>query len=90
MLLHLGQDTVVNTKDILAICDMDTSTVSKHTRDFLSKCEKSGQVVNVSMELPKSYVIAEKNGNVTVYISQLSSSTLIKRLESNQYLLQSE
>ena len=90
MLLHLGQDTVVNTKDIIAICDMDTSTVSQKTRDFLKKAEKNGQVVNVSMELPKSFVVSEKNGEKTVYISQLSSQTLIKRLESNQYFLQSE
>ena len=90
MLLHLGQDTVVNTKDIIAICDMDTSTVSQKTRDFLKMSEKNGQVVNVSMELPKSFVIAEKDGEKTVYISQLSSSTLIKRLEGNQYFLQSE
>ena len=85
MLLHLGQDTVVNTKDIVAICDLDTSTVSYKTRDFLSNATKKGQVINVSMELPKSFVIVEKNGETKVYISQLSSSTLMKRVESNQY-----
>lgn len=83
MLLHLGQDTVVNTKDVVAICDLDTSTVSHKTRDFLSNATKNGQVVNVSPELPKSFVIVERKGETTVYISQLSSSTLVKRLESN-------
>lgn len=83
MLLHLGQETVVNSKDIVAICDLDTSTVSHRTRDFLSKATKSGKVVNVSLELPKSFIIVEKNGKTTVYISQLSSSTLVKRAESN-------
>lgn len=86
MLLHLGQDTVVNTKDIVAICDLDTSTVSQKTRDFLKNATQNGQVVNVSMELPKSFVIVENGGKTTVYISQLSSSTLTKRAESNQYL----
>lgn len=83
MLLHLGQETVVNSKDIVAICDLDTSTVSHRTRDFLSKATKSGKVINVSLELPKSFIIVEKNGKTTVYISQLSSSTLVKRAESN-------
>lgn len=83
MLLHLGQDTVVNTKDIVAICDLDTSTVSHKTRDFLSTATKKGQVINVSMELPKSFVIVEIKGETTVYISQLSSQTLMKRAESN-------
>ena len=39
-------------------------------------------VVNVSFELPKSFVVCEKNGKITVYISQLSSKTLIKRSQS--------
>lgn len=84
MLLHLGQETVVNTKDIVAVCDLDTSTVSKRTRDFLSSATKKGQVVNVSSELPKSFVIVNKDGKTTVYISQLLSSTLVKRAQSNE------
>ncbi|MDO4419797.1 MAG: DUF370 domain-containing protein [Ruminococcus sp.] len=72
---------------MVAICDLDTSTVSHKTRDFLSNAEKNGQVVNVSMELPKSFVIVENKGKTTIYISQLSSSTLMKRAESNHYLV---
>lgn len=49
----------------------------------LSYCRrKRGRVVNVSFELPKSFVVCEKNGKITVYISQLSSKTLIKRSQS--------
>lgn len=80
MYLHLGQDTIVNTKNIVGIFDMDTSTVGKPTREFLNKAQKSGNVINVSFELPKSYVILNENGKLTVYISQLSSMTLEKRL----------
>lgn len=80
MFLHLGQDTIVNTKDIVGIFDMDTSTVGKPTRDFLNKAQKEGNVINVSFELPKSFVVLKKNGKMTVYISQLSTSTLEKRL----------
>lgn len=81
MYLHLGQDTVVRTSSIIGIFDMDTSTISKTTRDYLAACEKSGRVVNVSMELPKSFVLCQegKKGRPTVYISQISSSTLLKR-----------
>lgn len=86
MYLHLGQDTVVRTDTIIGIFDMDTSTVNKITRDYLSDCEKQGRVVNVSMELPKSFVICQKKDEhaFTVYISQISSATLLKRLESGQ------
>ncbi len=55
MYLHLGQDTVITTKSIIGIFDMDRCTVSKKTRDYLTEAEKKGNVVNVSYELPKSF-----------------------------------
>lgn len=80
MYLHLGQDTVVNMDEIVGIFDLDTSTVSKATRDYLAKAEKSGLVVNVSFDLPKSFIVCRNRENKTqVYISQISSSTLLKR-----------
>ena len=86
MYLHLGQDTVVKFDSVLGIFDMDTSTVSKFTRDFLSKAEKDGNVVNVSYVLPKSFVVCLENKKLKVYISQLSSSTLQKRAASDKIL----
>lgn len=82
MYLHLGQDTVVRTDRIVGVFDMDNSTVSKHTKKFLAKAQKENRVVNVSMELPKSFVVCEEQGVLTVYISQLSPSTLLRRANS--------
>lgn len=81
MYLHLGNDAVVKTKDIIGIFDLDTSTVSKHTRDFLGEYEKKGNVINVTYELPKSFVLCCEKGVKKVYISQISSATLQKRFE---------
>ena len=52
MYLHLGQDTVIQTKDIIGIFDLENSTISKYTREYLAKAERSGRVINVSMEMP--------------------------------------
>lgn len=79
MYLHLGQDTVVDTESIVAMFDIDACTVSKKTRDFLAAAQKNGEVVNVSFELPRSFIICRKNGKNKVYISQLSTKTLSKR-----------
>lgn len=84
MYLHLGQDTVVKTADVIGIFDMDTSTVSKPTRDFLNFSERSGNVINVSFELPKSFVVCNENGKLKVYISQISPSTLQRRAVSKK------
>lgn len=79
MYLHLGQNTVVRTSDIIGIFDIENSSLSRSTRRYLAQAEKQGKVVNVSMELPKSFVVCEEKEGTRVYISQISSATLKKR-----------
>lgn len=87
MYLHLGQETVVREEEVIGIFDLDTSTVSKHTRNFLNFAEKNKQVINVSYELPKSFILCSKGKkDKKVYISQISSATLNRRnLERNEF-----
>lgn len=82
MYLHLGQDVIVNERTIVGVFDMDNSTVSRHTRAFLARAQREGRVVNVSLELPKSFIVCEENGRETVYISQISTATLLRRAVS--------
>jgi hypothetical protein len=81
MYLHLGQDVVVRWKDIVGIFDLETSSVSRVTKDYLKMAQRSGKVINVSLELPKSFVVcaSEKDKAVSVYISQISPATLLRR-----------
>jgi len=86
MFLHLGQDTVISDENIIGIFDLDNTTVSKNTRDFLAKAEKEKRVFNVSSELPKSFVVSLENGEKPIiYISQISCTTLLKRIQSASY-----
>ena len=79
MYIHLGNEMVVNEKDIVGIFDLETTTISKHSRKFLEIAEKQKQVINVSYELPKSFILTSKNKENKVYISQISTTTLQKR-----------
>ena len=86
MFLHLGSDTVVNIKEIVAIFDMDNTTISKQSRKFLAQAQKNGQVIDTSEELPKSYIVTNANGKTKVYISSVSSQTLLKRSRMHKIL----
>ena len=79
MYIHLGGEYVIKEEEVIGIFDLDTSTVSKHTRKFLNIKEKEGKVINVSYELPKSFILATKNKQEKIYISQISSLALNKR-----------
>lgn len=83
MYLYLGQDMVVQKSEVLGVFDLDNTTYSGITRKFLSRADKEGRVVDVSGELPKSFVLCCGKGRKakegTVYLSQLASATLLKR-----------
>ena len=86
MYLHLGQSVVVPHRDVIGIFDLDNTTSSHLTRAFLERAEKEGRVVNVSDDLPRSFVLcAQARGENTVYLSQLSAATLLRRAESNSF-----
>lgn len=80
MYLHLGNETIIRQSDIIGIFDLDNSTISTKTREFLAIAQKNGQVINVSSELPKSFVICHESDGLKIYICQLSPVTLSKRL----------
>ena len=86
MYLHLGQSVVVPFRDVIGVFDLDNTSSSHLTRAFLERAEKEGRVVNVSDDLPRSFVLcASARGEGTVYLSQLSAATLLRRAESNSF-----
>ena len=85
MYLHLGQNIVVPKESIVGIFDLDNSSYSKITRDFLSSAEKNGSLINISEDIPRSFIICNDKGKTQrIYLSQLSSNTLLKRSETKQ------
>jgi len=83
MFLHLGSDFLVNIKDIVGIFDLDQTTLSEKTKSFLKDSEKTGIVISVDNDLPKSFVIATVYDETRVYLSSLSCSVLKKRAEDS-------
>ena len=79
---------VINEEDVVGIFDLDNTTVSKISREYLNLAEKNGKVINVSDKLPKSFIVSEYGGDERVYISQLLPATLSKRKED--LLIQAE
>lgn len=80
MYLHIGQDTVVLEKNIVGIFDLDNTTVSRTTREFLNRAEKQNRVEYVNLELPKSFVVCQnEKKEEKVYIAQMAPRTLYKR-----------
>ena len=84
MYLHAGRNRVIRTKNIIGIFDLDKSTVSAITRDFLKKTERDGLCESASYEIPKSFILYADDHDISVSkvcFSQISTTALVKRTE---------
>lgn len=75
MYLDLGEKTSVMQKDILGVFDIDATTVSHKTRDYLNKMQKDNKLITVSYDLPLSFVVCENEA----YLCAVSTQTLYSR-----------
>ena len=75
-MLHLGAGHVIPAKDVVLIADLETTTDSKETEEFLQIAKEEGFIIDYSEGNPKSFVVTDE----TVYYSMISSTTLRKRV----------
>ena len=80
MYLNIGGDFAVREKSIIGIFDLDNTSISRRTQQFLATAEKEGQVVPCD-DLPKSFVLTAEYGMNRLYLTSLSTSTLEKRMK---------
>lgn len=81
MYLHIGGDFLLRSEDIIGIFDIENTSISKITKEFLKESEKRKKVITTSFDLPRSYVLDKEN---RVYVSPISPATLLKRIESDR------
>jgi len=75
MFIHLGGDTVVLAKEVIAILDYSKPETKKKIDPFLEGIIAEGNLIWVSEELTKSIIITNKY----IYGSPISSVTLNRR-----------
>ena len=74
-MFYLGSNILCQRASIVGVFDLDTTTVSKHTRDFLRQAQEAGAVVAVGDDLPQSFIVAGEK----IYLSPQSSANLAKK-----------
>ena len=80
MYVNIGGDFLLSGDSIIGIFDLDNASFSRHTKDFLNGHNKRGAVVDLSTDLPGSFLLATDSfAEPIVYLSELSSRTVVKR-----------
>lgn len=84
MYLSLGKNTVIPEENVIGIFDLDSTSQSRITRDFLAAAEKKGQVFNAAEDIPNSFVILSDREQQSICLTQSMSKTLAKRIDQLQ------
>ncbi len=79
MYISIGADFAVRDRSVIGIFDLDNASWSKHTRLFLREAEQQGEVIAITADIPKSFVLTEEFGLNRVYLTQFNSAALEKR-----------
>ncbi|WNF37139.1 DUF370 domain-containing protein [Bacillaceae bacterium IKA-2] len=77
MFIHLGGDTVIRSKDIIAILDKQVKETSEITESFLNFQMEKNQEEEKKMDTTKAIVITKDQ----IYFSPISSGTLKRRAD---------
>ena len=97
MYLHIGSGINVRKKDIIGIFDLDTSTISKISKNYINKNQKKGLIEYNDTDLPRSFIVTagENSGALgfkkkkfipeKITLSRISTQGLKLRFYSDDY-----
>ena len=84
MYLHIGNGTSVKNEEVIGIFDLDTSTVSSVTKKFINKMQKENLVEYEDSDIPRTFVLTEKNKKYKIKLSRISTVGLRLRAENKE------
>lgn len=86
MYLNIGRNILLPTRDILGVFELDNTTWSWRTREFLERAQRAGRVAAAGEDLPRAFVLCREGADWRVYLTQLTTAALRGRIEKkNDY-----
>ena len=82
MYLHIGNNVMLPERHIIGVFDLEITSQSKRTAEFLRRAEDESLVIDACGDIPKAFLVCDHPYHrQIVYISQLNTQTLVKRAE---------
>ena len=85
MYLYIGQNEILSEERVIGVFDLDKCGAGKRTKEYLSRAERDGAVLDASGKLPRSFIVAtHPYHRQIIYLSQYNTDTLRGRWESGK------
>ena len=83
MYLHIGNNVMLPERRVIGVFDLETTSQSKRTAEFLKRAEDEGVVLSECTDVPKSFLLCDHPYHrQLVWLSQLNTRTLQSRAGS--------
>lgn len=86
MIVHIGNEIAIKSSEVVGIFDIENTSTGSITREFLNYFGKVSNVVNVSYNMPKSFILCDSKDKKVLYITNVSVNTLKNRFNRNDTL----
>lgn len=86
MYIPIGMDLSVRERAVIGVFDLDNTSWSKRTKEFLERAEENGEIVEATDSLPKSFVLTHEYGMQRVYLTKSNAAALQKRMQRQENL----
>ena len=80
MFLHIGKDVIIKNKDIIGIFNLEYIKNTKEYKAMYNDLKEKNDILNVSDESEKSFILTENDKKIKGYITKIVTSTITKRL----------
>ena len=80
MFLHIGKDVIIKNKDIIGIFNLEYIKNTKEYKAMYNDLKEKNDILNVSDEYEKSFILTENDKKIKGYITKIGTSTITKRL----------
>lgn len=80
MYVHIGKDTIIPSKNIIAIVNLEKLLNNKSMEEIKKEINLE-KIIDISLGNKKALLIAKNKEKTEGYISNISSTTLAKRFQ---------
>lgn len=84
MYVHIGKDFLIPSNEIITILDLEKMLKNKKLENIIKELKLENNIINIADGNNKSLILLKKENKIEGYISNISSITLVKRIQKEK------
>lgn len=81
MYIHIGKELIIPSKEIITILDLEKMLKNRTLEEILKELKIENEIINIAKGNNKSLILVKKEEKTKGYISNISSTTLARRMQ---------